>query len=186
MYWFQFSIQYHYSPEVRPPDCTTWIFSIPDLKPGWLSFFHSNVQHRSWKGPTAIFPWRLQSDIFLQHHYPFADDTPVIRLISKNEQSAFRKEVQELARWCSANNLSLNTNNAKEPIIGFLDTQMQETSYAKLGCGKQSLHLQVPRFLHPSHNHTIPPLSLKSQTLPVLSKEVRTSPHALAPRNSRV
>ncbi|KAF7642690.1 hypothetical protein LDENG_00252980 [Lucifuga dentata] len=41
----------------------------------------------------------------------FEDDTTV---------SAYRDEVQRLARWCSVNNLTLNTkNNPKELIIDF-------------------------------------------------------------------
>ena len=35
----------------------------------------------------------------------FADDTTVIGLISDNDESAYREEVQHLAVWCADNNL---------------------------------------------------------------------------------
>ncbi|KAI5092236.1 putative nuclease HARBI1 [Silurus meridionalis] len=44
----------------------------------------------------------------LTMHIKFADDTTVVGLISKNDESAYREEVQWLTAWCGANNLSLN------------------------------------------------------------------------------
>ncbi|KAF7650741.1 hypothetical protein LDENG_00121410 [Lucifuga dentata] len=49
----------------------------------------------------------------------FADDTTVVGLISGGDESAYRDEVQRLVRWCSVNNLSLNTKKNKEFIIDF-------------------------------------------------------------------
>ena len=49
----------------------------------------------------------------------FADDTTVIGLISNNDESAYREEVQHLAEWCTDNNLALNTNKTKELIVDF-------------------------------------------------------------------
>ena len=37
-----------------------------------------------------------------------ADNTTVVGLITKGDESAYREEVQRLAEWCSENNLSLN------------------------------------------------------------------------------
>ena len=49
----------------------------------------------------------------------FADDTTVVGLISKNDESAYREEVQHLAEWCSNNNLALNTSKTKEISVDF-------------------------------------------------------------------
>ncbi|KAK3534858.1 hypothetical protein QTP86_028556 [Hemibagrus guttatus] len=38
----------------------------------------------------------------------FADDTTVIGLIQDGDESAYRREVEQLAAWCSLNNLELN------------------------------------------------------------------------------
>ncbi|KAK3512206.1 hypothetical protein QTP70_000469 [Hemibagrus guttatus] len=39
----------------------------------------------------------------------FADDTTVIGLIQDGDESAYRQEIEQLAAWCSLNNLELNT-----------------------------------------------------------------------------
>ena len=49
----------------------------------------------------------------------FADDTTVVGLITDNDETAYRKEVRELAVWCQDNNLSLNLNKTKEMIVDY-------------------------------------------------------------------
>ncbi|XP_031159417.2 uncharacterized protein LOC116052744 [Sander lucioperca] len=49
----------------------------------------------------------------------FADDTTVIGLISNNDETAYREEVQHLSLWCTYNNLALNTKKTKELIVDF-------------------------------------------------------------------
>ncbi|KAI3355751.1 hypothetical protein L3Q82_004200 [Scortum barcoo] len=49
----------------------------------------------------------------------FADDITVIGLISDNDESHYRAEVEHLATWCADNNLLLNTNKTKELIVDF-------------------------------------------------------------------
>ncbi|XP_062848890.1 signal peptide peptidase-like 2 [Trichomycterus rosablanca] len=49
----------------------------------------------------------------------FADDTTVIGLISNNDETAYREEVQHLATWCEDNNLLFNNNKTKELIVDF-------------------------------------------------------------------
>ncbi|KAK3566942.1 hypothetical protein QTP86_006760 [Hemibagrus guttatus] len=49
----------------------------------------------------------------------FADDTTVIGLISDNNETAYRAEVQHLVAWCADNNLLLNTSKTKELIVDF-------------------------------------------------------------------
>ncbi|TWW76528.1 hypothetical protein D4764_13G0011900 [Takifugu flavidus] len=43
----------------------------------------------------------------------FADDTTVIGLISNNDETAYRAEVERLTTWCADNNLLLNTSKTK-------------------------------------------------------------------------
>ncbi|KAK3560863.1 hypothetical protein QTP86_022608, partial [Hemibagrus guttatus] len=57
------------------------------------------------------------------HIIKFADDTTVVGLISKNNESAYREEVQRLAAWCKVNNLSLNVEKMKEMVVDFRSAQ---------------------------------------------------------------
>ncbi|KAK3526509.1 hypothetical protein QTP70_030658, partial [Hemibagrus guttatus] len=49
----------------------------------------------------------------------FADDTTVIGLVQDGDESAYRQEVEQLAAWCSLNNLELNTLKTVEMIVDF-------------------------------------------------------------------
>ncbi|KAK3541680.1 hypothetical protein QTP86_000571 [Hemibagrus guttatus] len=49
----------------------------------------------------------------------FADDTTVIGLIQDGDESAYRQEIEQLAAWCSCNNLELNTLKTEEMIADF-------------------------------------------------------------------
>ncbi|KAF7690055.1 hypothetical protein HF521_011859 [Silurus meridionalis] len=57
------------------------------------------------------------------HIIKFADDMTVVCLISKNDEIAYREEVQRLTAWCGANNLSLNVDKTKEMVVDFRRTQ---------------------------------------------------------------
>ncbi|KAK3554336.1 hypothetical protein QTP70_020800 [Hemibagrus guttatus] len=57
------------------------------------------------------------------HIIKFTDDTTVVGLISKNDESAYRVEVQRLTAWCRANNLSLNVEKTKEMVVDFRRAQ---------------------------------------------------------------
>ncbi|KAI4892242.1 hypothetical protein NFI96_028208 [Prochilodus magdalenae] len=57
------------------------------------------------------------------HIIKFADDTTVVGLINKNDESAYREEVQRLTDWCRTNNLSLNIDKAKEMVVDFRRTR---------------------------------------------------------------
>uniref|UniRef100_A0AAV2KPK4 Alkylated DNA repair protein AlkB homologue 8 N-terminal domain-containing protein n=1 Tax=Knipowitschia caucasica TaxID=637954 RepID=A0AAV2KPK4_KNICA len=48
-----------------------------------------------------------------------ADDTTLIGLISNNDESAYRREVDRLVSWCSGNNLELNAQKTVEMIVDF-------------------------------------------------------------------
>ncbi|KAK1784423.1 hypothetical protein P4O66_001744, partial [Electrophorus voltai] len=53
----------------------------------------------------------------LNHIIKFADDTTVVGLISKDNESAYREEVRELMSWCKVNNLYLNVDKTKEMVV---------------------------------------------------------------------
>jgi hypothetical protein len=55
----------------------------------------------------------------------FADDTTVVGLI--NDETAYRKEVRDLAGWCQNNNISLNVT--KEMIV---DYRKRRTEHAPI------------------------------------------------------
>ncbi|KAI5611683.1 gastrula zinc finger protein XlCGF28.1-like [Silurus asotus] len=61
------------------------------------------------------------------NHIKIADDTTVVRLISKNDESAYREEVQQLTAWCGANNLSLNVDKTKEMVVDFRRAQSDQS-----------------------------------------------------------
>ncbi len=48
-----------------------------------------------------------------------ANDTTLIGLIKDCDESAYRQEVEQLALWCSHNNLELNTVKTMEIIMDF-------------------------------------------------------------------
>ncbi|XP_062859494.1 uncharacterized protein LOC134321621 [Trichomycterus rosablanca] len=56
----------------------------------------------------------------------FADDTTVLGLITKGDESAYREEVRELAEWCSHSNLHLNISKTKEMIVDYRKRQEDE------------------------------------------------------------
>jgi hypothetical protein len=49
----------------------------------------------------------------------FADDITVVGLITGDDESAYREEVNDLAVWCRSNNLSLNISKAKGLIVDY-------------------------------------------------------------------
>ncbi|XP_059829764.1 uncharacterized protein LOC132396201 [Hypanus sabinus] len=53
------------------------------------------------------------------HIIKFTDDTTVVGLISKNDESAYREGLQRLTDLCRAYNLSLNVNKTKEMVVDF-------------------------------------------------------------------
>ena len=49
----------------------------------------------------------------------FADDTTVQGIITNEDESEYRDQVNKLINWCSENNLELNVNKTKEMIVDF-------------------------------------------------------------------
>ena len=59
------------------------------------------------------------------HLVKFADDTTLVGLITKGDETHYREEVDLLARWCKDNNLLLNVNKTKEIVVNFQRVQKQ-------------------------------------------------------------
>ncbi|KAK3553870.1 hypothetical protein QTP70_012703 [Hemibagrus guttatus] len=72
------------------------------------------------------------------HIIKFANDTTVVGLISKNNESAYREEVQRLTAWCKANNLSLNVKKTKEMVVDFRRAQ---SDHSPLNIDRSNLEL---------------------------------------------
>jgi hypothetical protein len=53
----------------------------------------------------------------------FADDTTVVGLVPKNNETAYREEVRDLAVWCEDNNVSLNVSKTKKLIVDYRKRQ---------------------------------------------------------------
>jgi hypothetical protein len=43
----------------------------------------------------------------------------VVRLITDDDETAYREEIRDLAVWCQDNNLSLNVSKTKELIVDY-------------------------------------------------------------------
>ncbi|KAK3549963.1 hypothetical protein QTP86_016837, partial [Hemibagrus guttatus] len=65
----------------------------------------------------------------LNHIIRFANDMTVVGLISKNDESAYREEVQQLTAWCKANNLSLNVEKTKDMVV---DSRRAQSGHSPL------------------------------------------------------
>ncbi|KAK3531454.1 hypothetical protein QTP70_020535 [Hemibagrus guttatus] len=72
------------------------------------------------------------------HIIKFADDMTVVGLISKNNESVYREEVQQLTAWCKANNLSLNVEKMKEMVVDFRRAQ---SDHSPLNIDKSNMEI---------------------------------------------
>ncbi|GAA6227793.1 uncharacterized protein LOC111577009 [Lates japonicus] len=75
--------------------------------------------------PDSICRWitDILSDCTSSHQsvklLKFADDTPLIGLISGGDESAYRGEIDQLVTWCNENNLELNAMRTVEMVVDF-------------------------------------------------------------------
>ncbi len=71
----------------------------------------------------------------------FTDDTTVIGLITDNDETAYRAEVNTLTKWCQENHLSLNIDKTKELVVDFQETEQRTHTHHHrqdtCGAGKQ-------------------------------------------------
>ena len=51
--------------------------------------------------------------------FKFADDTTVTGLITDNDETNYRREIEGIVSWCDNNNLFLNVTKTKELIVDF-------------------------------------------------------------------
>ncbi|KAK1806963.1 hypothetical protein P4O66_005446, partial [Electrophorus voltai] len=65
--------------------------------------------------------------------HKFADDTTVVGLINKDDESAYREEVQELVIWYKVNNLYLNVDKTKEMVVDFRRARQDHSPLAIKG-----------------------------------------------------
>ncbi|KAL0191337.1 hypothetical protein M9458_014035, partial [Cirrhinus mrigala] len=100
------------------------------------------------------------------HFIKFADDMTVVGLISNNDETHYREEVAQLAKWCGANNLFLNVGKTKEVVMDFrrnsvdyppltIDSStVERVSSTKISPGRIS-----PHHVAQQEGPTAPPLS---------------------------
>ncbi len=75
----------------------------------------------------------------------FADDTTIIGQITNNDETSYRGEINNLAEWCTENNLLLNVSKTKELINDFRKKEVIThtpvyISGGKVEQGKQNSH----------------------------------------------
>lgn len=105
----------------------------------------------------------------------FADDTTMVRLISKEDEAAYRKVFQNLSTWCSDDNLALNTNKTKEIIVDFNDRTDPPPLYINGECVERVhtfrfLGVQFPDDLSWTANTTAVIMKAQQRLLRVLRK----------------
>ncbi|KAM4555671.1 uncharacterized protein PAE49_014647 [Odontesthes bonariensis] len=79
----------------------------------------SNILPSSKSSYFARIFWRLWLTGLGNFFFKFAEDTTVVGLINKNDETNYRSEVSRLVQWCGHNNLSLNVEKTKEMVVDF-------------------------------------------------------------------
>ncbi|KAK3548899.1 hypothetical protein QTP70_021714, partial [Hemibagrus guttatus] len=108
-----------------------------------------------------------------------ADDTTVVGLISKNDGSAYRKEVQRLTAWCKTNNLSLNVEKTKEMVVDFRRAQSDHSplniNESNMEIIKSTANSLVFTWRRTSPGHSTPAPSPAASLLPEKAEEGSSS-----------
>ena len=88
----------------------------------------------------------------------FANDTTVVGLITKNDETDYREELRALRVWCQENNLSLNVNKTKEMIVEFRKQKREHPPYPhRWDCSGESGKFYVPRHTHHGQTEMVHP-----------------------------
>ena len=91
------------------------------LRMGDPHLLHPDAEHRGSTRLCALLCSRLTYDCVPGHEsniiMMFADDIIVLGLIGKNNERAYREEVEHLVAWCGDNNLTLNITKTKELMV---------------------------------------------------------------------
>lgn len=69
--------------------------------------------------PQSVKIGKRTASFSSNHIIKFADDPTVVSLIINNDDMLYRKEVEQLTKWCGKNNLSLNVEEVEEPSSAF-------------------------------------------------------------------
>lgn len=67
----------------------------------------------------------------------------MLGLIANNDETAYRKEIEHLATWCTEHNLALNVKKSKEGIVEF--RKKGQPNHTPLFIGSEEVQ-QVPSF----------------------------------------
>ncbi|KAK3506928.1 hypothetical protein QTP70_031211 [Hemibagrus guttatus] len=114
------------------------------------------------------------------HIIKFTDDTTAVGLISKNDKSAYREEVQRLTAWCRANNLSPNVDKTKEMVVDFRRAQSDHSPLFIDGSPVEIVKSTKFLGVHLVENFTwslnTSSISKKAQQRPLLPAEAEESP----------
>lgn len=72
----------------------------------------------------VLSPWlfSLYTNQLTSHHgsvslYKYADDTTIIGLITNNQETVYRAQINQAVTWCTDHDLLLNTSKTKELIV---------------------------------------------------------------------
>lgn len=89
------------------------IFTQPFVRPARPS--HAGLRAQ----PSALHftDPHLQSYTHTSNHIKFPDETTVLGLITRGDESTYREEMEQLSIWCTDNNLFLNLDKCKEIIV---------------------------------------------------------------------
>ena len=77
--------------------------------------------------PFTLLTHDCQARFRGQQIIKLADDTTVVGLISRNDDTLYREEVKHLVGWCMDNNLVLNVDKTMEMLVNFRKSQSKHT-----------------------------------------------------------
>lgn len=86
------------------------------------------------------------------HIVKLADDTTGVGLITDNDESAYRKEVKQLAVWCRSHNLAINVDKGKEMVIKFRKSDNNHHTPLTINGAAVERVNSVKFFLHQHHS----------------------------------
>ncbi len=95
--------------------------SLPDELNLFYAHFEAHNPAHTESAPVAVAEEASAFSISV------ADDTTVIGLITDNDETAYRAEVNTLTKWCQENHLSLNIEKTKELVVDFRRQSREHT-----------------------------------------------------------
>ena len=133
-------------------------------------------------GGVSVCYFLFSHDCVALHHtnslIKFADDTTVVGLITNCDESAFRKEISELALWCHDNNLSLNVSKTNTLIVDFRKQSSEHAPIHINGTAVERvtsfkfLGVHITENLSWTTNTTLVKKALTASLLPKVAEEI--------------